>query len=129
MSEGMLPEDLEIKLDEKDLYREEVFSDRRVGTVRRLPPVTPDGDDDASRPVLYVGQAQLWTQMGPLPLSFEIQASSLSEALAAFPKSARDAVAQTLEEARELRRQQASQIVVPEMGMGGGGGGGKIQLP
>ncbi len=129
MSEGMLPEDLEIKLDEKDLYREEVFSDRRVGTVRRLTPVTPDGDDDPSRPVLYVGQAQLWTQMGPLPLSFEIQASSLSEALAAFPKAARDAVAQTLEEARELRRQQASQIVVPEMGMGGGAGGGKIQMP
>ena len=130
MSEGMLPEELEIKLDEKDLYREEVFSDRRVGTIRRLTPVTADGDDDASRPVLYVGQAQLWTQMGPLPLSFEIQASSLSEALAAFPTAARDAVAQTLEEARELRRQQASQIVVPEMGMGGGGaGGGKIQLP
>ena len=128
MSEGMLPEELEIKLDENDLYREETFSDRRVGTIRRLSPVTANGDDDASRPVLYVGQAQLWTQMGPLPISFEIQAQSLSEAIAAFPASARDAVAQTLEEARELRRLQASQIVVPEMG-GGGGGGGKIQLP
>ncbi len=125
MSEGMLPEDLEIKLDEKDLYREEVFSDRRVGTVRRLTPVTEDGDDDASRSVLYLGQAQLWTQMGPLPISFEIEAKSLREALTAFPLAARDAVAHTLEEARELRRQQASQIVVPELG----GGGGKIQLP
>ena len=125
MSEGTLPEDLDIKLDEDDLYREEVFSDRRVGTLRRLTPVNADGEDDPGRAVLYLGQAQLWTQMGPLPISFEIEAASMRDALAAFPDAARHAVQQTLEEAREMRRQQASQIVVPDMA----GAGSKIQLP
>ena len=108
-------------------YREEVFTDRRVGTLRRLVPVDSSGQDDAGRPTLYVGQAQLWTQMGPLPISFEIEADSMQAALDGFPEAARIAVEQTLEEAREMRRQQASQIVVPDMA--GGGGGGKIQIP
>ena len=126
MSEGVNPEELEIELQADDLYREEVFTDRRVGTLRRLTPVTASGDDDSARPVLYVGQAQLWTQMGPLPISFEIEASSMEQALAGFADGAREAVAQTIEEAREMRRQQASQLVVPGMG---GGSGSKLQIP
>lgn len=125
MNEGMDPSELEIQLDAADLYREETFTDRRVGTLRRLTPVDRHGDDDPARPTLYVGQAQLWTQMGPLPISFEVEADSLEAALAAYPEAARGAIEQTLEEAREMRRQQASQIVVPDMA----GGGGKIQIP
>ena len=126
MAEGVDPSEIEIKLDASDLYREEVFTDRRVGTLRRLSPVDSHGNDDTSRPSLFVGQAQLWTQMGPLPISFEIPATDLDGAIAGYPEAAKGAIEQTLEEAREMRRQQASQIVVPEMG---GGGGGKIQLP
>ena len=124
MNQGVDPQDLEIKLDPADLFREETFTDRRVGTLRRLTPVTSAGADDPGRAVMYVGQAQLWTQMGPLPISFEIEAASMQEALDAFPDAARQALEQTLEEARELRRQQASQIVVPGMAPSG-----KIQLP
>ncbi len=124
MNESADLRDVEISLDPADLYREEVFTDRRVGTLRRLTPVTKDGSDDPARAVLYVGQAQLWTQMGPLPITFEVEAGSMAEALAAYPQAARAAIEQTLEEARELRRQQASQIVVPEVGPGG-----KIQMP
>lgn len=124
MNQGVDPQELEIKLDPADLYREEVFTDRRVGTLRRLTPVTSAGDDDPGRAVMYVGQAQLWTQMGPLPITFEIDAQTMEKALEAFPDAAREAVEQTLEEAREMRRQQASQIVVPGMAPGG-----KIQMP
>lgn len=124
MNQGVDPQELEIKLDPADLYREDVFTDRRVGTLRRLTPVTSAGDDDPGRAVMYVGQAQLWTQMGPLPITFEIEAATMEQALEAFPDAAREAVEQTLEEAREMRRQQASQIVVPGMAPGG-----KIQLP
>lgn len=126
MSEGVGPEELEIKLERDDLYREEVFTDRRVGTLRRLTPVTATGADDPDRPTLFVGQAQLWTQMGPLPISFEIEATSMEQALTGFADAAREAVAHTIEEAKEMRRQQSSQIVVPGMG---GGGGGSIQMP
>lgn len=56
-------------MDPSQVYREETFTDRRVGTIRRLTPVTADGADDASRPVLFVGQAQVMTPMGAVPIS------------------------------------------------------------
>ena len=37
----------DIELDAQGLYREEVFTDRKAGTLRRLVPVTVDGDDPA----------------------------------------------------------------------------------
>ena len=46
----------EIKLDASDMYREEVFTDRRAGTLRRMTPVTAGGADDPTRHVLYAGQ-------------------------------------------------------------------------
>ena len=37
----------DIKVDPKALYLEEIFTDRRVGTIRRLTPVGKDGERDA----------------------------------------------------------------------------------
>ncbi|HTW74364.1 MAG TPA: hypothetical protein VMD56_05515 [Steroidobacteraceae bacterium] len=108
----------DIQLDSAGLYREEIFTDRRAGTIRRLTPVTAEGNDDVSRPVLYSGQTQLLTPTGVLPLGFEIDASSLSEAMARFPAAVREALEQAIEEARELRRESASRIVVPDVGAG-----------
>jgi hypothetical protein len=113
----------EIRMDAANLYREEVFTDNAVGTLRRLLPVTADGEVDASRAVQFVGSTQVLTTAGPLPLSFEIEASSLTEAAAAFGEAAKKAFEQTMEELREMQRQQASSIVVPKGGMGGGMGG------
>jgi hypothetical protein len=110
-----------------NLYREDSFTDRTVGTIRRMTPVTSNGEDDTSRAVIYVGQTQVMTQMGALPLTFEIKADSLSAAIAAFDAGARQAFEQTMKELEELRREQASSIVVPGAG-GGVPGGGKIQL-
>ena len=36
-------------MDPTQIYREETFTDRRVGTIRRLTPVTADGATDAPR--------------------------------------------------------------------------------
>jgi hypothetical protein len=122
----------EIKLDPAELYREEVFTDRRAGTLRRLTPVTITGADDPSRPMLWSGQTQLLTPAGVLPLMFELEAASLAEAIEKFPDAVKVALEQAIEEAREMRREAASRIVVPEVGgpMGGGPiGGGKIKLP
>ncbi len=122
----------EFKLETNDLYTEETFTDRRVGSIRRLQPVTADGQPDAARPVLFVGQTQILTPMGALPLNFEIPAATLREALDQFPVEAQKALEETARELQEMRREQASSIVVPEPGMGGlpGGrpGGGRIQL-
>jgi hypothetical protein len=121
----------EIKLDATQLYREEIFTDRKAGTLRRLVPVLADGNTDSSRPVLYSGQTQLLTPAGVLPLAFELEAASLEDACAKFPEAVKIAIEQAIEEAREMRREQASRIVVPETGGGMGGppgGGGRIKL-
>lgn len=121
----------QIRFDEQGLYREEVFTDRKVGTIRQLTPVKIDGGSDSSRITEFVGQAQIMTPMGPIPLSFEIPAASLAEAIKGFPAALKEAVDRTLEEARELRRQASSSIVIPEAGAVPGNlpGGGKIKMP
>jgi hypothetical protein len=122
----------DIKVDPKALYLEEIFTDRRVGTIRRLTPVTKDGVRDSARPVLYAGETQVLTPAGALPIGFEIAAASLEEAAEKFGQLAREAIERTVKELQELRRQAASQIVVPQgplPPMGGAGGGGKIQMP
>ena len=125
------------KMDAGALYREELFTDRKVGTIRTLTPVKADGSNDAGREVIYVGEAQLLTSMGAVPITFEIAAGSLEEAVKKFAEHAKEAVDRTVKDIQELRRQAASSIVVPQGGMGGIGGmgpggmpgGGKIQMP
>lgn len=131
--EGRIPE---INMDPETLCREEVFTDNRVGTIRKLTPVTAGGEEDDSRPVQYMGSTQIMTPGGALPLSFEIPASNLREAAEGFGDAAQKAVEQTMQELREMQREAASSIVVPKGGadpgqMPGGGmpGGGKIQMP
>ena len=122
----------DIKVDPKALYLEEVFTDRRIGTIRRLTPVTKDGTRDSARPVLYAGETQVLTPAGALPIGFEIAAGSLEEAAEKFGQLAKEAIERTVKELQELRRQAASQIVVPQgplPPLGGAGGGGKIQMP
>ncbi|HZF16451.1 MAG TPA: hypothetical protein VE046_10950 [Steroidobacteraceae bacterium] len=122
-------------MDAASLYREESFTDRRVGTIRRLTPVTSDGSVDGARSEVFVGQAQLLTPMGAIPLNFEIPASNLHDATQKFSAAAQEAVQRTMQELQELRREQASSIVIPEGGAGSLGGlgsapgGGKIRMP
>jgi regulator of protease activity HflC (stomatin/prohibitin superfamily) len=134
-------ERLEPKMDPAELYREEIVTDRRVGTIRVLTPIRSDGSADAQRGTVYIGEAQIYTNMGALPLSFEIPAAGLAEAVTGYADAAKEAVDRAMRELEELRRQAASSIVIPRGGTGGGnfgpgglpggglGGGGKIQLP
>ena len=122
------PTDLpDVQLDSTSLYREEIFTDRRAGTVRRLTPVTAAGEDDGTRFVLFSGQTQLLTPAGVLPLVFEIEAATLTEAIGKFPEAVKTALEQAIDEAREMRREAATRIVVPDVG-GAPAGGGKIKF-
>jgi hypothetical protein len=122
------PKSAELKLDPDKLYLEEVLTDRRIGTLRRLTPVTREGAPDPARAVAYVGETQILTPAGSIPIAFEIDAESLGEAAEKFASLAKEAIDRTVRELQELRRQASSSIVVPQGPMGGGGGG-KIQLP
>jgi hypothetical protein len=125
------------KMDATSLYREEIYTDRAAGTIRVLLPVTRDGGADQTRPTLYIGEAQILTNMGPLPISFEIEAASLGQAVQKYGDAAKEGVERAVRELQELRRQASSSIVLPGTGAAGlpggmapgGLGGGKIKLP
>ncbi len=126
-------------MDAAALYLEEMITDRKVGALRRMTPIKSDGSVDAGRPVLFIGQAEIMTNMGPVPINFDIEAPTLAQAVAGFGAAATAAIERTVQQIQEMRRQQASQLVVPQAGMGGlpgglgvppgGVRGGKIQLP
>jgi hypothetical protein len=129
----------DIQMDSASLCREEIYTDRRFGTIRVLVPVDPNGNDDPKRPTVYTGEAQIMTQVGALPISFEIEAKSLAEAVAGYGPAAKTALDRTMKEIADMRRQQQTGLVIPQAGGGGLGGlgglpgggmpGGKIQLP
>ncbi len=127
----MMPDDVaQLEFDLQELCREEVFTDQRVGTIRRLIPLRPDGSDDPSRPVRFYGETSILTPAGTLPVSFPLDAATLEEAAKKFASSARAALDETLRQLRELRQQAASSIVVPDATTAANlRGGGKIQIP
>ena len=124
MNEPQMPE---MKMDGDNLYREEVFTDQKTGSIRVMTPVTKDGSLDAERATQYFGQTQLMTPGGALPLSFELEVSSLEQAVSEFAAAAQSALEKTMEELKELRRQSASSIVIP--GANDGMNPSKIQMP
>lgn len=66
MSEQTEPvkEEADAQMELTNLYREEIYTDRKIGVIRCLVPVLADGNKDESRPVIYTGEAQIMTQMG-----------------------------------------------------------------
>ena len=125
---------VEAKMDGASLYREEIYTDRGAGTIRALIPVTRDGGPDHTRSTIYIGEAQILTNMGPLPISFEIPAATLGEAVQKYGDSAKEGVERAMRELQDLRRQASSSILVPGATPGLSGGlppapGGKIKLP
>jgi hypothetical protein len=127
----------DLRMDPTSLYREEVFTDRKIGTIRVLTPVSKTGATDGTRAVLYSGETQLLTPGGLLPLVFEIDATSLADAIEKFAAGASEALERTRREIEQLRREAASSIIVPDRmpggftppgGPGGLPGGGQIRL-
>jgi hypothetical protein len=101
------------KFNQANLHQEEMFTDLTVGSIRRLTPVKPNGEPDKTRPVLFVGQAQIYTQQGPMPVQFPIDAKNLQLAMEKFPTAMEEFVAHLVEQAKELQRQEQSRLIVP----------------
>jgi hypothetical protein len=129
-----MADELELRMDATALYREETYTDRRVGIIRVMTPVKTDGSIDLGRKIHYVGEAQLLSPVGALPITFEIEATSLGDAAEKFAAGAKVAVERAIRELQELRREQSSNIVIPDRmppdlgGRGGPRGPGRIQL-
>jgi hypothetical protein len=117
------PTAADFAMDATALYHEEVFTDRRIGTLRRLTPIDATGQVDASRKVLYLGETQVMTPAGALPIAFEIDASNPGDAASQFGQLAKEAVERTVRELQEMRRHAASSIVLPGSAAAAGLGG------
>jgi hypothetical protein len=128
-----MPERQDARMDPADLYREEVVTDRKVGVLRVMVPIRADGSPDPARKTLYTGEAQMLTSMGALPISFDIEAATLAQAVEAYGPAAKAGFERAVRELQDMRRQAASSIVLPQAGGAGFGapglGGGKIQMP
>lgn len=103
----------DLKVDQKNLYREEVITDMKFATIRQLIPVLPDGQRDDRRNILFFGHTQIVTPGGALPLQFEIDAKSLKQAMDLFPEAVKKAFEELVEEMKEAQRRSESRIVVP----------------
>ncbi|MBI2802633.1 MAG: hypothetical protein HYX63_20530 [Gammaproteobacteria bacterium] len=130
---GMTPDGMTV--DTENLYREETYSDLRAASIRVLTPVKTDGSVDPARPRLYIGDTTLMTQMGPIPVQFELAAETLAVAFEKFPEGVREAVGRLNERAKEMAREEASRLVVPSQmppglpgGLGGMPGKGKLVI-
>lgn len=111
----------ELRVDTRNLYREEAYTDLRVASLRKLVPIQADGSPDPSREPIFTAQTTLMSAAGPLPVQCPLEAKTLEAAAAEFPAAIKQAVEHLMEEAREMQRREASRIVVPgEMPLGGG---------
>ncbi len=108
--------DFTVKTD--SLYREEEYSDMNMATIKRLIPVRPDGKEDKTREVLYLGYTQIMTPAGSFPIQCPLEAKNLKDAIAEYPKAMRESLHLVFE---ELRKQEAeeSRIIVPDVQPGG----------
>ena len=115
----------EVHLDPAGLDREEIYTDRRAGTIRRLTPVTVSGATDPARPVsLFSGQTQRPHFCRRAAARVRDRGEPRSrKRWPQSPEGVNAALEQAIEEAREMRRESASRIVVPEVGGGGMGPG------
>jgi len=122
------PSAAEITVDLANLHREEVFTDLQAASIRRLTPVKSDGSQDNGREVIYIGETNLMTQMGALPVQFPIEAKDLDDAFSQFAEGVKEAIGRLNERAKEMARDESSRIVVPGAPAPGMGGPGKFPL-
>ena len=117
MTEKQGNEQINFKIDEKNLYKEEGYTDMKVASIRKLVPVSPDGTEDKSRVSLFIGATQLMSQKGPLPIQAILSANNLQEAIAAFPESMHKAMEELMQQMQKMQAQEKtkneSRIIVP----------------
>jgi len=85
----------ELKIDRSNLYKEESFTDLKVGIIKRMTPVRSDGSVDKTRKAFFVAQTSLMTPGGPFPIQAVIQAKELQQAIKKFPEAMKDAIEDT----------------------------------
>lgn len=102
-----------IVFEKNSLYKEKTYTDLKTGSIKQLSPVKADGSKDESRTPMFMGQTQMMSPSGPLPIQCMIEANNLEEAADKFPEAINATVEKIIEEAKKSRQEEASRIVVP----------------
>jgi len=105
--------EMDLNIDKTNLYQEESFTDLKTGAIRRLIPVKEDGSKDEGRAPIFMGQTQLMSPNGPLPVSCMLEAVTLSEAMEIFPSAIKKEVDRIIEIAQKAQQKDDSRIIVP----------------
>jgi len=108
-----------ISIDGDNLWKEENFTDLKVGSIRKLTPIKIDGTVDESRKATFSATTNIMTPGGALPISGDIEASTLEEAVEQFSDAINAAVKQLQDDMVKYQQEQASKIVTPEDIRGG----------
>jgi len=105
--------DVDLSVNEDNLYQEEFFTDFDMASIRRLTPVKPNGIRDKSRKLVFVGNLNLMTPQGPLPIQAAIDAKHLKEAIEKYPDAMKGALREMQEKVKKLQQEKESKIIVP----------------
>ena len=100
------PEQIDFNFNKTNLCLEESVTDLRVGSIRCLKPIKPDGTEDQSRTTLFVGHTQLQSPQGLVPLQAQLKANTLAEAIDEFPGAMQTALEEMVEKAKQMHAQQ-----------------------
>jgi len=115
---GGAPNNLDFQVDKTNLYREISITDLKIANIRQLIPVNIDGSDDSSRETIFIGNTQLGTPQGPIPMQAVLEATSIEEAMDLFPKAMELETQKVIENFKRMEAQQKkekSNIIVPGM--------------
>ncbi len=113
MADEQNTDSLDFSVDRQNFYREDSFTDLKVATIRRLSPVKSDGSVDKTRKTVFIGQTNIMTPGGALPIQAVIQAKQLQQAVKRFPEAMQTAVDKLAEEVQKMKQQEESQIITP----------------
>ncbi len=108
-----------IKIDGSNLWKEENFTDLQVGSIRKLTPIKIDGTEDESRQATWSATTNIMTPNGALPISGDIDATNLEEAVEKFSEAINAAVKKLQEDMIRMQQEQANKIVTPDELRGG----------
>ena len=108
-----------IAIDGNTLWKEENFTDLQVGSIRKLTPIKSDGTEDEMRKATFSATTNIMTPGGALPISGEIEADNLAEAVEKFPDAINAAVKKLQEDMIQMQQEQANKIVTPDDLRGG----------
>ena len=115
----MADNQIDFTVEKNNLYREENILDLKSASIRCLTPVKPDGSIDESREKIFVGNTQLMSPQGPVPLHAPLKATTLEEAMDAFPEAMQKAMAEMIENVKRMqeqekaKKQEDSRIIMP----------------